>query len=39
MLHAEMLGFIHPATGEYLEFSSPVPKDMWEKIEELERNS
>ena len=39
MLHAEMLGFTHPATGEYLEFSSPVPEDMREKIEELERNS
>ncbi len=39
MLHAEMLGFIHPATGEYLEFSSPVPEDMREKIEELEGNS
>jgi 23S rRNA pseudouridine1911/1915/1917 synthase len=38
MLHAEMLGFIHPATGEHLEFSSPVPEDMREKIEELERN-
>jgi len=38
MLHAEMLGFTHPATGEYLEFSSPVPEDMREKIEELERN-
>ena len=37
MLHAEMLGFIHPATGEYLEFSSPVPEDIREKIEELER--
>jgi 23S rRNA pseudouridine1911/1915/1917 synthase len=36
MLHAEMLGFIHPVTGEYLEFSSPVPEDMREKIEELE---
>jgi 23S rRNA pseudouridine1911/1915/1917 synthase len=37
MLHAEMLGFTHPSTGEYLEFSSPVPEDMREKIEELER--
>jgi len=28
MLHAEMLGFKHPVTGEYLEFSSPMPADM-----------
>lgn len=26
-LHAELLGFIHPTTGKYLEFSSPMPKD------------
>ncbi len=35
MLHAELLGFTHPATGEYLEFSAPVPEDMAEKIKEL----
>lgn len=35
MLHAALLGFIHPATGEYLEFSSPLPNDMAQKIEEL----
>lgn len=28
MLHAETLGFIHPATGEYIELSSPMPEDM-----------
>ena len=28
MLHAEILGFRHPATGEYMEFSSPLPEDM-----------
>lgn len=26
-LHAELLGFIHPTTGKYLEFSSPLPED------------
>lgn len=36
MLHAELLGFIHPATNEYMEFSSPMPEDMTEKIEELQ---
>jgi 23S rRNA pseudouridine1911/1915/1917 synthase len=35
MLHAESLGFIHPATGEYLEFTSPLPEDMAQKVEEL----
>ena len=24
-LHAKTLGFVHPATGEYLEFDSPLP--------------
>jgi len=36
MLHAELLGFEHPATGRYLEFSSPPPDDMAQKILELE---
>ena len=35
MLHAGLLGFLHPVTGEYLEFSSPLPEDMSEKITEL----
>jgi len=35
MLHAELLGFIHPITGEYLEFHSPLPEDMGERIKEL----
>lgn len=39
MLHAELLGFKHPATGEYLEFSSPPPEDMAMKIQELEAAS
>jgi len=37
MLHAELLGFIHPATGKYLEFSAPAPEDMAEKIKELRK--
>ncbi len=36
MLHAEMLGFKHPVSGEYMEFSSPVPEDMKEVIGLLE---
>jgi 23S rRNA pseudouridine1911/1915/1917 synthase len=35
MLHAGLLGFTHPVTGEYLEFLSPVPEDMAEKIKDL----
>ncbi len=34
-LHAEVLGFIHPATEEYIEFTAPVPEDMVKQIEEL----
>ena len=36
-LHAEVLGFVHPSTGKYMEFSSPLPEDfssaidMWEE--------
>ncbi len=35
MLHAELLGFIHPFTGSYIEFSSPLPHDMGECIAKL----
>ncbi len=35
MLHAELLGFTHPATGEYLEFLSLIPEDMAEGIKDL----
>ncbi len=36
MLHAQLLGFKHPSTNEYLEFSSPLPEDITQKIQELE---
>lgn len=35
MLHAELLGFIHPVTKEYLEFRTPVPDDMAMRIQDL----
>jgi 23S rRNA pseudouridine1911/1915/1917 synthase len=35
MLHAELLGFVHPVTGLYREFSSPLPDDMRQKINAL----
>ena len=28
MLHAAVLGFVHPNTGEYVEFHAPLPADM-----------
>ncbi len=34
-LHAAELGFLHPATGEGLRFTSPLPSDMRELIDEL----
>ncbi len=27
-LHARLLGFVHPATGSYMEFESPLPADL-----------
>lgn len=35
MLHAEALEFNHPIAKEYLEFSSPMPKDMEDCIKKL----
>lgn len=35
MLHAGLLGIIHPVTKDYLEFASPLPQDMQDKISEL----
>lgn len=32
-LHAQTLGFTHPATGERLSFESPIPPDMLQLIE------
>jgi len=34
-LHAERLGFIHPVTGEMLEFVSALPADMQELLSQL----
>jgi len=36
-LHAAVLGFKHPRTGEYMEFSSPIPKIMEDVLENLRR--
>ncbi len=36
-LHAKTLGFDHPRTGEYIEFSAPLPTYFTEKLDELAR--
>lgn len=33
MLHAEKLGFVHPTTKEYMQFTAPVPKHFNEILE------
>lgn len=38
-LHAEVLGFVHPRSGEYLEFTAPIPQDMQELLEMLRLRS
>ena len=35
-LHARLLGFVHPATGENLTFSAPMPRDMQRVIDALQ---
>ena len=35
VLHAGTLGFIHPVTGEYLEFNSPLPEYFEKLLERL----
>ncbi|RFU63350.1 RluA family pseudouridine synthase [Peribacillus glennii] len=37
-LHAGILGFVHPRTGEYLEFEAPLPED-FERVLDSLRNS
>lgn len=38
-LHAKVLGFVHPVTGENLYFESPLPDWFEKKIEELREDS
>lgn len=37
-LHARILGFVHPRTGEYMEFESPVPDYLQDIIAELRKS-
>jgi len=32
-LHAQTLGFVHPVTGEQMDFTSPLPADMEQLVE------
>ena len=34
-LHAGILGFVHPRTGEYMEFSAPLPEYFEELLKKL----
>jgi len=35
-LHAKSLGFIHPKTGEFRYFESPLPQDMEDVLQKWE---
>ena len=35
MLHAGILGFVHPSTGEYMEFESSLPEDFESVLQKL----
>ena len=37
MLHAKTLGFVHPSTGEYMEFDSELPEEFQSILEKLRR--
>lgn len=34
-LHAHQLGFVHPGSGEYVQFTSPYPDDLAQSLEQL----
>ena len=38
MLHARLLGFIHPRTGAYMEFESPLPNEFEQILKKLRRS-
>jgi 23S rRNA pseudouridine1911/1915/1917 synthase len=38
VLHAGVLGFTHPRTGEYLEFEAPLPADYEQLLNQLRNN-
>ena len=36
MLHAEKIGFVHPTTKEYMEFTSSVPEEFNKILKQYE---
>ncbi len=36
-LHAGLIGFVHPGSGEYMEFEAPLPEYFAERLKKLER--
>jgi 23S rRNA pseudouridine1911/1915/1917 synthase len=36
MLHARTLGFHHPSTGEFQEYTKPLPSDMEQVVQALD---
>lgn len=38
VLHAGVLGFVHPVTKEYLEFEAPLPEDFQAVLDDLRNN-
>lgn len=36
VLHAGTLGFVHPVTKEYMEFTTPLPEDFKQLLNELQ---
>ena len=36
-LHARTIGFVHPVSGEYMEFSAEPPEDMQNVLTELRK--
>ena len=37
MLHAGVLGFVHPRSGEYMEFRAPLPEEFRQVLEKLRK--
>ncbi len=37
-LHAEILGFKHPSSGEWLEFSAPIPDDFQQLLKAIQHD-
>lgn len=38
MLHAKVIGFVHPRTGEYMEFDSELPEYFTDVLEKVRKN-